>query len=31
MGIVVTGGVVRPGDAVRVNYTSGAHVVLEPV
>ena len=31
MGIVVTGGVVRPGDAVRVNYTSGAHVVPEPV
>ncbi|GAB3611435.1 MULTISPECIES: MOSC domain-containing protein [Humibacter] len=31
MSVVLTGGVVRPGDAVRAELPSGDHVAMEPV
>lgn len=31
MGVVVTGGTVRPGDAIRVEMPAQSHVPLEPV
>jgi MOSC domain-containing protein YiiM len=31
MGIVVSGGIVRPGDPIRVRLPSGPHVPLKPV
>ena len=31
MGIVIEGGEVRPGDAIRVTFPDGEHVPLEPV
>jgi MOSC domain-containing protein YiiM len=31
MGVVVTGGRVRPGDAIRIELPAGAHLPLERV
>jgi MOSC domain-containing protein YiiM len=31
MGVVVTGGTVNAGDAIRVEMPAGPHVALEPV